>query len=91
MRVDGPLVFNDAQPALEAAVEGLGLAYVPEDIAVGPLEDGRLVQVLSEWCPPATGYYLYSPSRRQMAPALTLLVEALRWRGHGWRAEGQPS
>ena len=82
VRVEGPLVFNDALPALDAAVEGLGLAYVPEDVAAPHLAEGRLVQVLSDWCPAIPGYHLYYPSRRQMTPAFALMVEALRWRGN---------
>ena len=73
-------LVDDAAPALEAANEGLGLAYVPEDIAAVPLRDGRLIQVLADWCPPAPGYHLYYPSRRQMAPAFALIVESLRYR-----------
>jgi DNA-binding transcriptional LysR family regulator len=80
VQVDGPLALNDAAPALEAAIEGLGLAYVPEDIAAAPLREGRLIQVLADWCPPAPGYHIYYPSRRQMAPAFALLLEKLRWR-----------
>ena len=86
VQVEGPLALNDAAPALEAAIEGLGLAYVPEDIAAAPLREGHLTQVLANWCPPAPGYHLYYPSRRQMVPALALLVEALRWRGGASRA-----
>jgi DNA-binding transcriptional LysR family regulator len=80
VRVAGHVVFNDALPALDAAIEGLGLAYVPEDIAGTHIAEGRLSHVLSDWCPPFRGYYLYYPSRRQMAPAFALLVEALRHR-----------
>ena len=80
VRVDGPLVLNDVNPALEAAVAGLGLAYVPEDIAQASLRTGRLIEMLMDWCPPAPGYHLYYPSRRQATPAFALLVEALRHR-----------
>jgi DNA-binding transcriptional LysR family regulator len=83
VRVEGPLAFNDTAPAMEAAMEGFGLAYVPEDIARAPIADGRLVEVLGDWCPPFPGYHLYYPSRRQMAPAFALLVEALRHRARG--------
>jgi DNA-binding transcriptional LysR family regulator len=81
VRVEGPLAFNDAFPALDAAIEGFGLAYLPEDIALAPLREGRLVQVLADWCPPSPGYHLYYPSRRQQTPAFARLVEALRHRG----------
>ena len=81
VRVDGPLAFNDAMPALEAALDSFGLAYVPEDTAAIHLRAGRLLQVLGDWCQPFAGYYLYYPSRRQMVPAFALLVDALRYRG----------
>jgi DNA-binding transcriptional LysR family regulator len=80
VRVEGQLAFNEVTPALEAALAGFGLAYVPEDIAQAHIAKGRFVQVLEDWCPPFPGYHLYYPSRRQMAPAFALLVEALRYR-----------
>ncbi len=80
VRVDGQLVFNDVQMLLKAAVAGFGLACVPEDHVRPYLQDGGLVRVLEDWCPPFSGYHLYYPSRRQTAPAFALLVEALRYR-----------
>jgi DNA-binding transcriptional LysR family regulator len=81
VRVDGPLAFNNSNMALKAALGGAGLAYLLEDHAREDLESGRLVSVLDDWSPPFAGYYLYYPSRRQMSPAFSLLVEALRYRG----------
>ena len=81
VRVDGQLVFNDAATMAKAAKAGLGLAFVFEDHIEQELADGRLVRVLADWCPPFAGYHLYYPSRRQLAPALALLVDALRYRG----------
>lgn len=78
VRVDGPLVFNDGDLILEAALAGQGLAYLWEDQVTGPVAAGRLVRVLPDWCPPFPGYYLYYPSRRQTSPALAALVDALR-------------
>lgn len=80
VRVDGPLVFNDMRLVLKAAVEGFGLAFVMEDEALHLIEAGRLLRVLADWCPSFAGYHLYYPSRRQLTPAFTLLVEALRYR-----------
>jgi DNA-binding transcriptional LysR family regulator len=79
VRVDGQLVFNGSAPMLEAALAGAGLAYLPEDDVLPYLTDGRLVRVLSDWCPPYPGYHLYYPSRRQPTSAFTLLVNALRF------------
>jgi DNA-binding transcriptional LysR family regulator len=65
---------------LNAALTGLGLAYVPEGLAQPHLAKGRLKRVLEDWCPPFPGYHLYYPSRRQHTPAFALLVDALRYR-----------
>jgi DNA-binding transcriptional LysR family regulator len=80
-RVDGQLVFNTTGMMLDAAEAGLGLAFTLEDEARPYVEDGRLVRVMEDWCPPFPGYHLYYPSRRQLSPAFALLVETLRWRG----------
>ncbi|WP_320199589.1 LysR family transcriptional regulator [Agrobacterium sp. rho-13.3] len=78
VRVDGPLAFNVSRMALTAARNGAGLAFVMEDKIRKELEDGRLIRVLSDWCPPFSGYHLYYPSRRQLSPAFAVLVDALR-------------
>jgi DNA-binding transcriptional LysR family regulator len=81
VRVDGQLVFNNIFQVRDAALDGYGLAYIPEDMARPHLSKGQLVWVLQEWSPPWSGYHLYYPSRRQSSPAFALLVEALRHRG----------
>src|SRR5216683_1662879 len=81
VRVDGQLVFNGPTQMLNAAQAGLGLAYVPQDLAQPHLDAGLLTRVLEDWCPPYSGYHLYYPSRRQSSPAFALLVDALRYRG----------
>ena len=79
VRVQGRAVFNALALMQDAALEGLGLAYLPEDRG-SSLKKGRLVRVLTDWCPPRPGYHLYYPSRRQPAPAFALVVDALRFR-----------
>lgn len=80
VRVEGQLVFNGIFQVLDAALAGFGFAYVPEDLARPHLANGRLKQVLDDWCPPFPGYHLYFPSRRQALPAFALLVDVLRHR-----------
>ena len=80
VRVDGQLTYNTTAQMLNAAVAGLGLAYVPEGLAQPHLENERLKRVLEDWCLPYSGYHLYYPSRRQATPAFSLLVAALRYR-----------
>jgi DNA-binding transcriptional LysR family regulator len=81
VRVEGQLVFNTTTQMLNAALAGLGLAYVPEGLVQPHINKGRLKRVLEDWCPPYPGYHLYYPSRRQPSAAFTLLVDALRRRG----------
>jgi len=78
VRVEGQLVFNNIAMRLDAALNGLGLAYMPEDLVLEHIASGRLVRVLADWCPPFPGYHLYYPSRRQTSPAFTLVRDALR-------------
>jgi DNA-binding transcriptional LysR family regulator len=80
VRVEGQLVVNEIALALQAALDGLGIAYLPEDYVQADIEAGHLIRVLESWCPPFPGYHLYYPSRRHQSPAFTLLVEALRYR-----------
>jgi DNA-binding transcriptional LysR family regulator len=80
-RVEGQLVFNNPKPILTAALSGLGIAYLPEDMVRARITDKHLVRVLSDWCPPFPGYHLYYPSRRLSSAAFALLVDALRYRG----------
>lgn len=67
VRVDGPLIFNTAPPQVDAALAGLGIALLPEDELATHIEDGRLVRVLEDWCPPFAGY---PPVLPQSAPAI---------------------
>ncbi len=78
--VEGQLVFNNIALRLNAALAGLGLAYLPEDQVQADIAADRLVRVLADWCPPFSGYHFYYPSRRQSSPAFALLVDALRYR-----------
>ena len=81
VRVEGPLAFNTIELVLKAALDGLGLGFLPRDKVHGHVTASRLISVLEDWCPRYPGYHLYYPSRRQPAPAFKLLVEALRYRG----------
>lgn len=82
VRGDGQLVFNSLSMRLSSALDGLGVAYMPEDQALPYVADGRLVRVLKDWCPSFPGYHLYYPSRRHSSPALALLTDVLRYRGN---------
>jgi DNA-binding transcriptional LysR family regulator len=78
VRVDGQLTLNTSPHIVIAALAGLGVAFLPEDEVSTEVEEGKLVRVLEDWCPPFPGYYLYYPSRRQPSPAFSLVLDALR-------------
>jgi DNA-binding transcriptional LysR family regulator len=78
VRVEGQAIFNTSPHIVLAALDGLGIAFLPEEEFAPHIEEGRLVRVLQDWCPPFSGYHLYYPSRRQHSPAFALVVEALR-------------
>ena len=80
VRVDGQLTFNTTAQQLNAALAGLGLAYVPEGMVHNHIAKGRLRRVLEDWCQPYSGYHLFYPSRRQSSAAFSLVVDALRHR-----------
>jgi DNA-binding transcriptional LysR family regulator len=81
VRVNGPLVINDNEMLVNAALGGLGLVYTFQSQVSQFVADGGLIRVLEDWCPPYSGYHLYYPSRRQQTPAFALLLEALRYKG----------
>ncbi|MAS06484.1 MAG: LysR family transcriptional regulator [Ahrensia sp.] len=80
VRVSGQLTCNSIMTVLHAALDGHGLAFVPEDLARPYIEAGRLRTVLEDWCPAIQGYHLYYPNRRHASPAFARFVETLRYR-----------
>lgn len=78
VKVTGQLTFTSSLPMVQAAVAGLGIGYVPQDLVAAEIASGRLVSILEEWCPSFPGYHLYYPTRRANLPAFRALVEALR-------------
>ncbi|MFT3688626.1 LysR family transcriptional regulator [Paenirhodobacter sp.] len=81
VRVGGQLAFNSVVPILSAAVDGHGLAYLPEDLAAPFISRGELVIALEDWCPVIQGYHLYYPNRHQASRAFRLFLDAVRYRG----------
>jgi DNA-binding transcriptional LysR family regulator len=78
VKVEGPLTFNEPEMMLNAALDGLGVAYVLEDRAKPFIAAGRLVRLLEDWTPPFPGFFVYYPSRRQVPPTLAALLAILR-------------
>jgi DNA-binding transcriptional LysR family regulator len=80
VKCEGQLVFNSIMHMMNGAIDGIGLAYVPEALAAPYIADGRLKEVLADWCPYFQGYHLYYPNRRQTSPAFAAFTEAMRYR-----------
>lgn len=79
VRVDGQLTYNSIFDCLDAAIAGLGIAYVPHELAEPYIKSGHLVWMLQDWSPAWPGLHLYYPSRRQPSGAMSLLIAALRY------------
>jgi DNA-binding transcriptional LysR family regulator len=78
VRVDGQLTFNTSYAMIDAALNGYGIAYLPDDLVEQYIASGDLVVVLDAWSPIFTGYYIYYPGRHQNLPAFKVIVDALR-------------
>jgi DNA-binding transcriptional LysR family regulator len=74
------MIFSHAHLLVKAAVDRLGLAWVPTAMVREELENGTLISLLNDWVTTYDGYYLYYPSRRQSSPLFRLLVDALRFK-----------
>jgi DNA-binding transcriptional LysR family regulator len=81
VRVEGQLTFNSGDQILQAALDGFGVAYLPQGQVQPFIDRGDLVELLPDWTPAYPGYHLYYPSRRQQTPAFAVVVEAMRYRG----------
>jgi DNA-binding transcriptional LysR family regulator len=76
--VDGQVIVNDADLAVRAAVDGLGIAYALEALAEPFLRSGQLVRVLQDWSPSFEGMFLYYPESRQVPATLRALIDMIR-------------
>lgn len=81
VRVEGQVIVNTSPQIVRVALDGFGIAFLPEEEFQPHFETGRLVRVLGDWCPPFPGFHLYYPSRRHSSPAFSLVLDALRYRG----------
>ena len=78
--MEGQVILNTSPQIVTAALDDLGIAFLPEDEFSPHLEERRLIRVLEDWCPPFPGFHLYYPSRRHPSPAFSLVLDALKYR-----------
>jgi DNA-binding transcriptional LysR family regulator len=76
--VEGRLMVNNADLAVRAAVDGLGIAYTLEALAEPFLRSGQLIRVLEDWSPSFEGLFLYYPGHRQVPATLRALIDMIR-------------
>jgi DNA-binding transcriptional LysR family regulator len=79
--VEGRVMVNNADLAVRAAVDGLGIAYTLEALAEPFLRSGQLVRVLEDWSPSFEGLFLYYPGHRQVPATLRALIDMIRTAG----------
>ena len=76
--VSGPLVVEDEELVIRAALDGVGFAFISEHKVASHLAAGSLVRVLEDWCQPFPGFFLFYPSRRQQTASLAAVISVLR-------------
>jgi DNA-binding transcriptional LysR family regulator len=74
----GPATFDDPDLVIQAVLNGVGIGTAMEEPLAQMIADGRLIQVLKDWCPMFPGYFLYYPSRRNQPAALAALINTLK-------------
>jgi DNA-binding transcriptional LysR family regulator len=75
--VEGPIIANSKEFCLQAAVDGLGIAFPTEQLSSSYVAAGQLVRLLEPWSAPFPGFYLCFPARRQMAPPLRAFIDTV--------------
>lgn len=80
VEVSGPLVVDDTRLMLRAGLDGVGLAFMFEELVAEHLAAGRLLRFLEDWCPPAPRFFLFYPGRRQVPPPLRALIDFMKSR-----------
>lgn len=80
-RVTGQMMANSNIHILNSALDGIGLAYIPDFMAAPWIKNGRLIEVLADWSPYFPGFHLYYPNRRNASSAFTAFVNAVRFTG----------
>lgn len=78
VRVSGQAIFNSSYQMLNAALSGVGLAFLSSDVAEAHVREGRLVSVMESWCPSFPGLHAYYLSRHHPSRAFSLVINALR-------------
>jgi DNA-binding transcriptional LysR family regulator len=77
-RVSGQMTFNFQPQMIRAALDGYGLAFVPEEAVMSHIRKGELQSLMQDWCPKFPGLHAFYPNRRQNSRAFSVVLEALK-------------
>ncbi len=75
--VDGPIVVDSFVLAQQAALDGVGIAFMAEEITSASVRRGDLETLLPGWTAPFPGFHLCYSNQRQIAPAVRVVIETL--------------
>jgi len=78
VKVSQSVTVNDIDILCEAALQGVGLALLPESFVQPHINNGNLVRVLDDWCQPFAGFYLYYPDKPHMPAAVRAFIDFVK-------------
>ena len=74
----GSVILNDEELMVDAAIKGLGIAYVASPAAETSLAEGSLRQILAAWTPAPERVAIYYPGHRAVPPALRAFLDVVK-------------
>jgi DNA-binding transcriptional LysR family regulator len=82
------LVTSDLRVRLPAAIHGIGIALLPEQVVAAPLREGLVDRVLPEWSGAKNILHLVYPTPRGMLPSARSLIDHLLIHVPAWPRKG---
>ncbi len=76
--VRGALTLNQVDLMADAALRGMGIAYVPEQVVAAYIARGELEVLMPDWCPVLPGLCLYYPGHRHVPVPLRAFIDVLK-------------
>jgi DNA-binding transcriptional LysR family regulator len=81
------LVTSDLRMRLQAAIRGIGIALLPEQVVAAPLKEGLVARVLPQWSGAKNILHLVYPTPRGMLPSVRSLIDYLLIHVPAWLQE----
>jgi LysR family transcriptional regulator for bpeEF and oprC len=78
MDIEGAINVNDMGALADAALNGTGLAYLPDFMVNDHIDAGELKQVLPEWLYQGEWIYMVYPRRRYFSPRFRVFSDFIR-------------